>query len=101
MADCMPKNANGTTFCYVSNSTMEQCMPGNYESGAALLGEHHKTCQWPGMGTCQISDIFPFVNFSHNCQHMHIHGLLGLRIHLGEGGRHHVMLRIPCQEKCQ
>ena len=42
MADCMPKSANGTTFCYVSNSTMEQCMPGNYESGAALLGEQHK-----------------------------------------------------------
>ena len=47
------------------------------------------------------------MKFSHNCQHMHIygllgyiHGLLGLRIHLGEGGRH-VMLKIPCQEKCQ
>ena len=43
VADCMPRSANGTTMCYVSNSTMEQCMPGNYESGAALLGEQHKS----------------------------------------------------------
>lgn len=37
LPDCSMNN--GTAFCYVANGTQQQCLPGNYESGAALLGE--------------------------------------------------------------
>ena len=39
-ADILPDCSldNGLEFCYVANGTQQQCLPGNYESGAALLG---------------------------------------------------------------
>jgi len=37
LPDCSMNN--GTAFCYVANGTQQQCLPGSYESGAALLGE--------------------------------------------------------------
>ena len=37
LADCI--NTNGSAMCYVGNTTMERCMPGDYEAGSAMLGE--------------------------------------------------------------
>ena len=38
LADCV--NTNGSAMCHVGNSTMERCMPGDYETGSAMLGEY-------------------------------------------------------------
>ncbi|CAK0785312.1 hypothetical protein CVIRNUC_008519 [Coccomyxa viridis] len=39
LADCVKKN--GSAMCYVSNTTMERCMPGDYEAGSAMLAARH------------------------------------------------------------
>ena len=61
LADCV--NTNSSAMCYVGNTTMERCMPGDYETGSAILGEcsvisckGNAAAPWPG-----ISHTAPFL----------------------------------------
>ena len=60
LADCV--NANGTAMCYVGNSTMERCMPGDYEAGSAMLGERSVISCKAACGTpwSKVSPMKPF-----------------------------------------